>query len=221
MSKETEYKFLNNVDIENRVVGEFYISTTLKLAKWNGKRLASSCPINEREKFEIWKKENKHLCMEKPENPEIGAIWMHGGVEFRYGGRGTGWLSEEARENNKKVKAAWNKTPEGRKSHMISLWEFRGAEFRDNAQKEEVHHYHSKATHCNNCEICELTHYPEPISKDTACFDHCHVTRLPRQIICNNCNGHEAKLRREKKWKKDDPKFTRFALINDEAVYLS
>jgi hypothetical protein len=222
MNKEIEYTFLINVDVENRVVGEFYISRTLKLGKWNGEYLGSYCPINERKKFEIWKKENKDLCMEKPENAEIGDLYTHvSGVEFRWSGRN--WVSEEAREKNKKAIADWRKTPEGRKSHRITDWKQgdEGAIFRDKAQEEEVHHYHSKATHCNNCEICELTHYPEPFSNATACFDHCHVSRLPRQIICQNCNSHEAYLKREKKWKKDDPNFTRFAIINDMDVYLS
>ena len=160
MNEETEYKFLINVDVENRVVGELYISGTLKLGKWNGKQLDCRSLREEKEKFEIWKKENKDLCMEKPENSEIGDIWMRGGVELRL--CGWRWRSEEARENHKKATADWQKTPEGRKSVMISLWEFRGAEFRDKAQEEEVHHYHSKATHCNNCESCELTHYPNP-----------------------------------------------------------
>ena len=222
MNEETEYKFLINVDIENRVIGELYISTTLKLGKWNGKKLDCRYLKKEKEKFEIWKKENQDLCMEKPENPEIGDIWMHGGVEFRWMGK-HGWESKKSREKQKKAQSAWNKTPEGRKSHRITDWKQgdEGAIFRDKAQEEEVHHYHSKATHCNNCEICELTHYPEPRSNATAHFDHSHLTRLPRQIICHYCNTNEAYLKREKKWKKDDPKFTRFALINGEAIYLS
>jgi hypothetical protein len=64
MTEEIEYKFLMNVEKENRVVGEFYISSTLKLGKWNGEYLGSYCLREEKEKFEIWKKENKDLCME-------------------------------------------------------------------------------------------------------------------------------------------------------------
>ena len=97
MNEETEYTFLNNVDIENRVIGELYISTTLKLGKWNGKKLDCRSLKKEKEKFEIWKKENKDLCMEKPENPEIGDIWMHGGVEFRWCGRAAGNLKKHER----------------------------------------------------------------------------------------------------------------------------
>ena len=236
MAQETEYKFLNNVDVENRVVGEFYISRTLKLGKWSVRivktvhedvveeekeeYLGGYCPVGEREKFEIWKKENKDLCMERPKNPEIDAVWMHGGVEFRYDG--TQWNSKEAREKSKKAKSDWDKTPEGRKSRIFAGWKSRDIEFENDEQKEEVYDcWNGKATHCNNCEICKLTHYPEPISKHTAYFDHCHRTRLPRQIICHNCNVNEAYLRRVNKWKKDDPNFTRFAIINGVAVYLS
>ena len=143
----------------------------------------------------------------------------HGGEEFWYDGRI--WRSKESREKSKKAEAAWSKTPEGRKSQRISARKHRGAIFKDKAQEEEVDDKFITATHCNNCETCELTHYPEPFSNRTACFDHCHRTRLPRQIICHNCNSHEAYLRRVNKWKQADPKFTRFALINGKPIYLS
>ena len=223
MAEEMEYKFLNNVDIENRVAGEFYISRTLKLGKWRAAtskkeaRLGTYCPVGERKKFEIWKKEN---CMERPENPETGAVWMHGGVKFRYSGKK--WCSEESLEKSKKALAAWKKTPEGRKSNTFANWKKRGAEFENDEQKEEVYDcWNGKATHCNNCETCKLTRHPEPFSNDTACLDHSYLTKLPRQIICQNCNVQEAYLRRQRKWKKDDPNFTRFAIINGVDVYLS
>ena len=162
MNKEIEYTFLINVDVENRVVGEFYISRTLKLGRWSVRivdeekeeYLGTYCPVGKRKKFEIWKKENKDLCMEKPKKPEIGAIWMHGGVEFRWCGA-DGYRSKKGREKH----ADWNKTPEGRKSQMITDWKQgdEGAIFRDKAQEEEVHHYHSKATHCNNCDSLSRT----------------------------------------------------------------
>jgi len=225
MTEEIEYKFLKNVNIENRVVGEFYISMTLKLGKWyaaTSKKeayLGTYCPVGEREKFEIWKKENKELCMEKHENPAKGDIWMHCGVEFRHDG--TRWRSEETRENNKKAQAARQKTPEGRKAQRISGRKSRGIEFKDKAQEEEVDDKFMTATHCNNCETCKLTRHPEPFSNTSACLDHSYLTKLPRQIICHYCNNNEAYLRRVNKWKKDDPNFTRFALINGKPIYLS
>ena len=219
MVEEIEYKFLKDIGVENRVKGEFYISGTLKLGKWSGKELECRHHKKEKEKFEIWKKENKDLFVEKPENPENGAIYTRGGVEFQYDG--TRWRSKKALENKRKNYAAWRKTPEGRKYHRIADRKQRGAIFRDKAQEEEVDDKFESATHCNNCETCKLTHYPEPISKNTACFDHSHVTKLPRQIICHYCNINEAYLRRVNKWKKDDPNFTRFALINDKPIYLS
>ena len=142
----------------------------------------------------------------------------HGGEEFWYDGRI--WRSKKARVNAKKYAAAWKKTPEGRKSMRISQRKRSGAIFRDKAQEEEVDDISITATHCNNCEICELTHYPEPRSKHTAHFDHSHETKLPRQIICQYCNTHEAYLKKKGKWKKDDPNFTRFALINGKPIYL-
>ena len=181
--------------------------------------LGSYCPVGKREKFEIWKKENKVLCMEKPEKPKIGDICTRGGVEFQYDGYC--WRSEEGRKNNKNAKNAWNKTPEGRKSHRFSVWKNRGIIFPSKKRKDKVYDCYGKATHCNNCETCKLTRHPEPFSLTTASLDHCKKSQLPRQIICNYCNSHEAYLRRVNKWKQADPKFTRFALINEEAVYLS
>ena len=219
VEKPIEYKFLKDIGVENRVKGEFYISGTLKLGKWSGKELECRHHKKEKEKFEIWKKENKDICMERPKNPKNGDIYTRGGVEFRHDGKI--WRSEEGRENNRKAAAAYSKTPEGRKSIRISKRKTRGIEFKDKAQEEEVDDKFMTATHCNNCETCKLTRHPEPFSNDTACLDHSYLTRLPRQIICQNCNIQEAYLRRVNKWKKDDPNFTRFALINDKPIYLS
>lgn len=226
MNKETEYTFLNNVDVENRVAGEFYISMTLKLGKWfaatskTKAHLGGYCPVGEREKFEIWKKENKDLCMERPEKPETGAVCMHGGVEFRWCGK-SGWRSEESLEKRKQATADWDKTPEGRKAKRFAGWKTRGIIFPSKKRKDKVYDCYGKATHCNNCETCKLTRHPEPYSNDTACLDHSYLTKLPRQIICHYCNSQEAYLRRVNKWKKDDPNFTRFAIINGVDVYLS
>ena len=219
MVEEIEYKFLKDIGVENRVKGEFYISGTLKLGKWSGKKLDCRHHKKEKEKFEIWKKENKDLCMERPEKPETGDIYTRGGVEFRHDGKI--WRSEEGRENNRKAAAAYSKTPEGRKAKRFAGWKTRGIIFPSKKRKDKVYDCYGKATHCNNCETCKLTRHPEPFSNDTACLDHSYLTKLPRQIICHYCNGHEAYLRRVNKWKQADPKFTRFALINGKPIYLS
>tara|TARA_R110002153_G_scaffold225284_1_gene377923 strand:- start:159 stop:575 length:417 start_codon:yes stop_codon:yes gene_type:complete len=107
---------------------------------------------------------------------------------------------KEYREANKEelaVKAkAYNETPEckakikeynqssqGKKSTRIRNWKFNGLICDDYSA------LYDKVVNTKNCENCdiELTVDRHPIST-TRVMDHCHVTGLFRNVLCNPCN---------------------------------
>lgn len=96
---------------------------------------------------------------------------------------------EKAKEHNKeyykvnkdKLKEYQNdfyKTPKGKKIHTIFNWKRYGL---IHENMGELYNRYLDTTECDVCKyIFDETNW--------RCMDHCHITGLFRQILCNKCN---------------------------------
>ena len=89
------------------------------------------------------------------------------------------WRGERA-EHCKEYSKLYHQTPEGRKTHMLTLWRRRGV---INITEEMYNHYIA-TTHCECCS-------KEFSSSFDKCLDHDHKTGEFRWVICRACNTQD------------------------------
>ena len=97
------------------------------------------------------------------------------------------WGKEHRKKNKQKIKLRnqeYNQTENGKKSERISKWRHRGLIDSDNDNYEKIHQRYLDTTHCDLCNI-ELTEDSSITGKQ---MEHCHKTKLFRNIVCHKCN---------------------------------
>jgi len=89
-------------------------------------------------------------------------------------------------EKNKKEilerQQKYDQSEAGKKKHRISDWKQMGVKSDD---YNELYEYYINCWECENCgvELVEGNY-----GNNKRCLDHCHITGLFRNVLCNYCN---------------------------------
>ena len=89
--------------------------------------------------------------------------------------------NKKYREKNKEYQKEYLKTEKGKKCFRIQNWKKRGIKS-DNY--DSLYEYYLNV---KNCELCEIE-LVEGCKSNSRCLDHCHSTKLFRNVLCNSCN---------------------------------
>ncbi len=91
-------------------------------------------------------------------------------------------------ETCKKCTDNYKLTENGKKNGKIRSWKSIGL-------LDEYEIIYDRYINTNNCDFCDVLLTVDRYNKKTTkCMDHCHITGLFRNILCNSCN---AKLPRQ------------------------
>tara|TARA_R110002153_G_scaffold273314_1_gene443929 strand:- start:45 stop:551 length:507 start_codon:yes stop_codon:yes gene_type:complete len=87
--------------------------------------------------------------------------------------------SPEAKEKKKE----YQQSPAGKKSRRIAHWKSYGLIC------DDIDALYDKILNTKNCDECEVELTIDKLmTSTTRCMDHCHVTGLFRNVLCNGCN---------------------------------
>ena len=92
---------------------------------------------------------------------------------------------EKNKERIKEYDKEYRKTPQGKKTQIISCWKKMG--LKETKEKiEELYEIYTTIKFCEACDV-ELTRTGTRCSTDI-CLDHCHTTGKFRFMLCGTCN---------------------------------
>ena len=89
--------------------------------------------------------------------------------------------SKEYYEKNKEERKEYTKSPQGIKVRRLADWRRRGLIHDD---IDELYERYLQATHCEECE----EEFVNDKGAKQRCMDHCHISGLFRNFLCNSCN---------------------------------
>jgi len=92
------------------------------------------------------------------------------------------YSKQYSQENKEKIKE-YSQTPQRIKTVRTANWKFRGLQC---DYIDDLYEHYLLSDQCENC-MCILTEGSKKTST-TKCMDHCHITGLFRNILCNSCN---------------------------------
>jgi len=90
---------------------------------------------------------------------------------------------EANKQRLKEYTKEYVKTPNGKKSFTIINWKNRGL---INEDYDSLYQKYLESTNCEECG-CEYGKFGDG-SNSWRCMDHCHISGLFRNFLCNSCN---------------------------------
>ena len=124
-----------------------------------------------------YRKNNKEKIQEQNKK-SLKKFYETHGQEYRK------HYSENNKEKIKEQSRKFRESPHGIKKRRIDQWKHYGLICDD---YDALHDKYLKTTHCELCNV-EFS-LDKKRSKTTKCMDHCHVSGLFRNFICNSCNS--------------------------------
>ena len=92
------------------------------------------------------------------------------------------YMKEYYQANTDKIKE-YQKSPNGKKSNTICDWKRKGLLSED---YDSLYQKYIESTNCEECN-CYYGKYKDG-SWSFRCMDHCHITGVFRNFLCNRCN---------------------------------
>ena len=92
---------------------------------------------------------------------------------------------EYYQQNKEKVKECskeYHQTENGKKSHRISQWKYKGV------ISDDYEALYKKYINTNECELCNISIVCGAGITNKKHLDHCHITGKFRHILCGDCN---------------------------------
>jgi hypothetical protein len=96
-------------------------------------------------------------------------------------------LQEKNKEKYDEYYKEYRKGKNFKKSCRISQWKARGLKC-DNY--DALYQHYLKTAYCDACKV--LLTCDKEITATTKCMDHCHISGLFRNILCQSCNVKRA-----------------------------
>ena len=90
---------------------------------------------------------------------------------------------EYMKEYNKEYQNEYKKSPQYKKTKLLSVWKRRGL----TGDFEKIYERYLNTT---NCDLCNV--FLEGIGSNRKCMDHCHDTGKFRNVVCHTCNMNKS-----------------------------